>query len=203
LVWLPTAHFALSLCRYAFHLRAVSSSSPHNIVLIGFMGSGKTSIGRLVAQRLGFQFIDTDAVIIERAGMQVAEIFERHGEAWFREQETATLRSLSIVTRAVISTGGGIVGREENHALLRGLGFVVWLTASEEVIFERVARNKKRPLLQTPDPRATVQELLAQRCPLYGAVAQFTLETTRLVHEAAASALIAKARQVFSWQPAA
>jgi len=197
----PRLHFALSLCPCAFHLRGVSSTRT-NIVLIGFMGSGKTSIGRNVAQRLGFQFIDTDAVIVERAGMQVAEIFEQHGEAWFREQETATLRSLSILNRAVISTGGGIVLREENHGLLRELGLVVWLTASEEVIFERVARNTKRPLLQTPDPRATVHELLEKRHALYEAVAQFTLDTTTLAHESTASALVAEARRAFSWQTA-
>lgn len=167
------------------------------------MGSGKTSIGRLVAQRLGFQFVDTDAVIVERAGMPVAEIFESHGEAWFRDEETATLRSLSVLNRAVISTGGGIVGREENHALLRALGFVVWLTASEEVIFERVSRNKKRPLLQTADPRQTVHELLEKRRGLYAAVAQFTLDTTTFSHEKTASVLIVEARRVFSWQPAA
>jgi len=183
-------------------LRGVSSPRT-NIVLIGFMGSGKTSIGRRVAERLGFQFLDTDAVIVEREGMQVAEIFKRQGEAWFREQETAALRSMSHLNRAVISTGGGIVGREENHALLRGLGFVVWLTASEEVIFERVSRNKKRPLLQTENPRATVHELLEQRRPLYQAVAQLTLETTTLAHEESAQALIAEARRAFSWQPAA
>ncbi len=170
-----------------------------NIVLIGFMGSGKTSIGRLVAQRLGFQFIDTDAVIIERVGMQIPEIFERHGEAWFREQETCTLRSLGILNRAVISTGGGVVTRETNHELLRDLGFVVWLTASEEVIFERVSRNKKRPLLQTADPRETVRKLLTERRPLYEAVAEFTLETTTLAHEMTATALIAEARRAFSW----
>jgi shikimate kinase len=182
-------------------LRGVSSTRT-NLVLIGFMGSGKTSIGRLVAQRLGFQFVDTDAVIVERAGMQVAEIFERHGEAWFRAEETAVLRSLSILNRAVISTGGGIVTRPENHALLRELGLVVWLTASEEVIFERVSRNQRRPLLQTADPRATVHELLAKRRPLYEAVAHFTLETTTQPHETAADALIAEARRVFAWEAA-
>jgi shikimate kinase len=179
------------------------SATPHNIVFIGFMGSGKTSIGRRVAQRLGFQFVDTDAVIVERAGMQVAEIFERHGEPWFRDEESATLRSLGILQRAVISTGGGIVGREENHALLRALGFVVWLTASEEVIFERVSRNKKRPLLQTENPRQTVHDLLEKRRPLYEAVAQFTLDTSGFSHEQAADAVIAEARRAFSWQPAA
>jgi shikimate kinase len=176
------------------------SSAHTNIVLIGFMGSGKTSIGRLVAQRLGFQFIDTDAVIVERVGMQVPEIFQRHGEAWFREQETATLRSLSILNRAVISTGGGIVTREENHPLLRGLGFVVWLTATEDVIFERVSRNKKRPLLQTADPRETVHTLLTERRHLYEGVAQCTLDTTVLSHESTATALIAEARRAFLWE---
>jgi shikimate kinase len=166
------------------------------------MGSGKTSIGRLVAQRLGFQFIDTDSVIVERVGMQIPQIFEKHGEAWFREHETAALRSLGILNRAVISTGGGIVVREENHAILRELGFVVWLTASEEVIFDRVSRNKKRPLLQTADPRQTVHDLLEARRHLYEGVAQFTLDTSGLAHEATASALIAEARRAFSWEHA-
>ncbi len=178
------------------------STAPTNIVLVGFMGSGKTSIGRLVAQRLGFQFVDTDAVIVERAGMQIPEIFERHGEAWFRAQETTTLRSMSILNRAVISTGGGIVVRPANHALLRDRGFVVWLTASEDVIFERVSRNKKRPLLHTANPRETMHKLLTERRHLYEAVAQYTLDTTTLAHESTASALIAEARRAFSWEAA-
>jgi len=174
-----------------------------NIVLIGFMGSGKTSIGRLIAQRLGFQFVDTDAIVMERVGMQVAEIFAKHGEAWFREQESAALRSLGIVQRAVVSTGGGILLRPENRELLRALGFVVWLTASEDVIFERVSRNKKRPLLQTADPRATIHELLERRRPLYEGAAQFTLDSSHLAHEAAADAVMAEARRAFSWQTVA
>ncbi len=172
----------------------------NNIVLIGFMGSGKTSIGRLVAQRLGFQFIDTDAVIVERAGRQIPEIFSQHGEPWFRDQESAALRSLGIIQRAVISTGGGIVLRPENRDLLQELGFVVWLTASEDVIFERVSRNKKRPLLQTADPRQTVHDLLEQRRPLYTGTAQFTVDSTHLGHDAAADVVINEERRAFSWQ---
>lgn len=171
----------------------------NNIVLIGFMGSGKTSVGRLVAQRLGFQFIDTDALVVERVGMQISEIFARHGEPWFRDQETAALRSLCILNRAVVSTGGGVILREENREVLRELGLVVWLTASEDTIFERVSRNKKRPLLQTDDPRRTVHDLLEQRRPLYEGAAQFTLDSTQLGHDAAAESVIAKARQAFSW----
>ena len=185
----------------AFQLRSVTNAH-HNIVFIGFMGSGKTSIGRLVAKKLGFQFVDTDAVVVERAGMQVPEIFARHGEAWFRDQETSALESMAILNRSVISTGGGIVLRKENRALLLGLGFVVWLTASEEVIFDRVSRNKRRPLLQTADPRKTVQELLAQRLKFYQSVSRFTLDTTVMSHECAAETVIAEAKRAFLWQPA-
>jgi shikimate kinase len=90
--------------------------------------------------------------------------------------------------------------RPENRALLQELGFVVWLTASEDVIFERVSRNKKRPLLHTPNPRETVHELLEQRRSLYEGAAHFTVDSTHLGHEAAADAVIAEARRAFSWQ---
>jgi shikimate kinase len=188
---------AIAYSPRAFQLRIVTN--PHqNIVFIGFMGSGKTSIGRLVAKKLGFQFVDTDAVVVERAGLQVPEIFARHGEAWFRDQETSALESMAILNRSVISTGGGIVLRAENRSLLQDLGFVVWLTASEEVIFDRVSRNKRRPLLQTADPRQTVQELLAQRQEFYQSASRFTLDTTGLSHEQAADAVIVEAKRAFS-----
>jgi len=171
----------------------------NNIVFIGFMGSGKTSVGRRVAQRLGFQFVDTDAVIVDRTGLPIVEIFSRHGEEWFREQETGVLRSLAVLNRAVVSTGGGIVLRAENRELLRDLGLVVWLTASEEKLFQRVSRNKKRPLLQTADPRATLHALLEKRSALYAEAAEFTLDSSSLTHEAAALAVIAEAGRAFSW----
>jgi len=175
------------------------SSARRNIVLIGFMGSGKSSIGRLIAGRLGFQFVDTDAVIVERAGIPITEIFAQHGEAHFRELETAALESMTARDRCVISTGGGVIVRERNRALLRELGFVVWLTASEEVIFERVSRNTRRPLLQTENPRETVSKLLTSREPAYAETAQFRLDTTKLARAAAAEAVIAEARRAFSW----
>lgn len=191
-------HFPLSLSGGAFQLRRVAI--PHqNIVLVGFMGSGKTSIGRLVGKKLGFQFVDTDAVIVERAGMQVAEIFAKHGEPWFRDLESSTLESMSILNRSVISTGGGIVLRKENRRILAGLGHVVWLTASEEVIFDRVSRNKKRPLLQSDDARETVSRLLKERDELYAEVSRLTLDTSVLSHEEAAAAVITEARLAFSW----
>ena len=171
-----------------------------NIVLVGFMGSGKSSIGRIVAGRMCFQFVDTDLVISQRAGMEIPAIFAREGEDGFRDLETAAIESLGHLNRSVIATGGGAVLREKNRALLRELGFVVCLAASEKVIFERVARNTRRPLLQTEDPRATVSQLLASRQPFYMQAAQFTVDTSALAHSQSADAVIAAARAAFSWQ---
>ena len=173
-----------------------------NIGLIGFMGSGKSSIGRLVAGRLGFQFVDTDTLLTAHDGRAIAEIFARDGEARFRDLETAVLKSLGPRDRCIISTGGGVILREKNRALLRGLGFTVWLTASEDVIYARVSRNTKRPLLHTSNPRETVTQLLAARRPLYEAAAQLTLDTTTLTHAQAAEAVMVAARRAFSWDTA-
>jgi len=182
-------------------MRGVSLSR-QNIVLIGFMGSGKSTIGRLIAGRLGFQFVDTDAVIVQRAGMDIAAIFARDGEEGFRELETAALESLDHLQRSVIATGGGVVLRERNRELLRELGLVVLLKASEEALFERVSRNTKRPLLQTENPRETFAKLYAAREPIYEAAAQWTLDSTAIPHRAAAEAVIGEARRVFAWQDA-
>lgn len=175
-------------------------SQRQNIVLIGFMGSGKSSIGRLIAQKFGFQFVDTDAVVVERAGRPIPEIFQRDGEEHFRTLETAALESLMHLRRCVIATGGGVILRERNRQLLSELGFVVLLTANEDVIFERVSRNTRRPLLQTPNPRETMVKLLAERQPLYEATAQWTLDTGGFSHDQAANAVIAEARHAFAWQ---
>jgi len=170
-------------------------SLPINLVLIGFMGSGKSSIGRLLAMKLGFQLVDTDALVVEAAGMQITEIFEWKGEEGFREYESKALTYLADRNpkRMVIATGGGIVTRPSNLPMLHQLGFVVQLTASEEVIFDRVSRNRARPLLHTPDPRETVAQLLAVRAPLYAAAADFTLDSTTKSHLQAADDIIAEA----------
>jgi shikimate kinase len=175
------------------------SAPQTNIILIGFMGSGKSSIGKHVAQMLRFQFVDTDALIIERNGLPIAQLFELHGEEHFRDLETNALESCRTLTRTVLATGGGVVLREKNRELLRELGFVVQLTASEETIYERVSRNRKRPLLHTANPRATVHEMFTARQALYDAAAQFTVDTTQLAHRAAAEVIIEKARVEFGW----
>jgi shikimate kinase len=153
-----------------------------NIVLVGFMGSGKSSVGRLIARTLGGRFVDTDRLVVDHAGREIAEIFAREGEGFFRQEETRALRSLLGGRRLVIATGGGIVTVEENVAMLRQLGFVVWLEASEEVIWDRVSRNRKRPLLHTENPRQTIHALLEQRAPLYAAAADMNVDTTGLTH---------------------
>ena len=172
-----------------------------NIVLVGFMGSGKSAVGRLVAKRLRFEFVDTDALIVKRAGMPISQLFAEHGEEHFRDVETSVLESLDDRRRCVIATGGGAVVKERNHAILKSLGFVVWLTASEDVIFGRVSRNDKRPLLQTEDPRATISQMLAARGPLYEGAADFSVDTTALSHNAAAEAVMAAAGRAFGWDP--
>ena len=171
----------------------------HNLILVGFMGTGKSSIGRLLAKRIGFQFMDTDHLLESREGQPVARIFRERGEAAFRDLETSTIESLSHLNRCVIATGGGAVLREENRRLLRQLGFVVALSATPEVIYERVTRNDKRPLLQTENPRETIKQLLAARTEHYQETAHLTIDTSVIPHAEVAEKIIAEARRAFSW----
>lgn len=157
------------------------------------MGSGKSSVGRLIAPRVNFAMADTDHLVTQSTGMQITEIFKNHGEEYFRDRETAALESLQGNAGLVISTGGGIVLRPRNVALLKELGFIAWLTASEEVLFERVSRNNKRPLVQTADPRETIHNLLIERAPLYESAAHFTIDTSGKSHEEVAEAIILEA----------
>jgi shikimate kinase len=170
-----------------------------NLVLVGFMGTGKSTIGRQVARKLGFQFLDMDHVIVDREGAPVAQLFAERGEQAFRDLETSALRSLGHLSRMVVSTGGGAVVRGENRVILRALGFVVCLTASEEVIFERVARNQKRPLLQTEDPRGTIRALLAARAEAYREAAQVEVDTSALSPAQVVERIVTEARRAFSW----
>jgi shikimate kinase len=155
-------------------------SSRTNLILIGYMGSGKSSLGRVAARELGFRFVDTDALVVQQAGFDIPTIFALHGEAYFREQETKAIESLAEADQCVISTGGGAVLAEKNRELLREIGFVVLLTAREEVIWDRVSRNTKRPLLRTANPRETISRMLAERMPIYEATAHFTVDSSDL-----------------------
>lgn len=171
-----------------------------NIVFIGFMGSGKSTVGRIVARKLRFSFLDTDKAVGERARMTIPQIFEQYGEAHFRERETAVLESLVGVTRHVFATGGGIVTQPRNVPILRQLGLVVLLKADPEEIFKRVSRNSERPLLQVENPRTRVFELMAERQPLYEQAAQFQVDSTKLRHEEVARLVIHEACRLFGWR---
>lgn len=159
------------------------------------MGSGKSSVGRIIAPQVGFALADTDQLVVQETGLQINEIFKSHGEAHFRDQEAAALKCLRDQKSLVISTGGGIVLRESNVVLLRELGFVVWLTANEETIYERISRSNKRPLMHTANPRETIHNLLVEREPFYAATAHFTIDTSGRTHEEVAHAIILEARQ--------
>jgi shikimate kinase len=143
-----------------------------NIILTGFMGTGKTTVGKLLAERLQRPFIDTDALIVERDGRSIAEIFAQDGEAAFRAWERAVALELSQEQGQVIATGGRLMLDETNAAALSASGQVFCLTAVPQTILDRVQDDAKRPLLNVPDPAAQIQRLLDQRRDGYGRFTQ-------------------------------
>lgn len=168
------------------------SNSPERgeaIVLIGFMGSGKSSVGRALTARTGLPLHDTDRIVSTRFGLPIPAIFQTHGEEKFRACEAAVLAEFSR-SAAVIVTGGGIILAEANRSMLRRLGCVVNLTADEETLFARVSRRSTRPLLQTENPRQTLRELLRARDSIYREVADLTVDTSQLTHEEVVDAVL-------------
>lgn len=147
-----------------------------NLVLTGFMGTGKTSVGQILAQRLGLTFVDTDALIEARDGRTVAGIFAQDGEAAFRQWETAVARELAAQTGLVIATGGRLMLNPENAAALEANGHVFCLTATATEILRRLAGDRSRPLLQVPDPAAQIRQLLHQRQAGYGRYPQIATD---------------------------
>ena len=138
-----------------------------SLYLVGMMGSGKTSTGRPLAERLGYGFVDADAVIEQVAGCTIPEIFERGGEEDFRTLETQVLRSISERHSLVVATGGGVVTRSENWGIMHQ-GIVIWLDVERSQLLERLRNDStQRPLLMTADPAETLDEILKQRRPLY------------------------------------
>jgi shikimate kinase len=141
--------------------------SIHNLALVGFMGTGKSTIGRLVAEQIQFGFVDTDAWIEERLGRSISDIFAREGEAAFRQYEKQAVKALARQRNLVIAAGGGLVADPANMASLKAHALVIWLVASPETIWERVQTQTHRPLLQGPDPLAKIRALLEAREPSY------------------------------------
>jgi len=151
-----------------------------NIALIGFMGTGKTAVGRLLAEATGKAFLELDAAIAEKAGLTIPEIFDREGEAGFRHRETTAVAEAANRNNTVIACGGGVVLTTININRLRETGRIVLLTAARDVILERTrCDGATRPLLATPDPAAAIARLLEERRPLYRRAADVTVATTR------------------------
>ena len=148
-------------------MSAKHPSPCQNIALIGFMGAGKSTVGRLVAAHLHFQFLDTDHLIEKEAGKSISQIFDQDGEEAFRKQERQVVQNLAQLQETVISTGGGVGASEEHLASLKTHALVVCLWVSPEIIWRRVKSQTHRPLLQTPDPQKKIQEILDQREPVY------------------------------------
>lgn len=150
-----------------------------NIVLVGFMGTGKTTIATKVAHRLKMDYVSTDDLIVKREKRTINEIFTKSGEEYFRDVEGEVVREVSVMENVVIDAGGGAVLREENISRLKSTGVVICLTADEETIMERTKKYKHRPLLSVEDPKRKIRDLLAKRSPFY-AKSDYTIDTGRL-----------------------
>jgi shikimate kinase len=139
----------------------------NNIILIGFMGTGKTTVGRLLAESIGCGFVDTDDLIKERAGLAIPEIFNRFGEEYFRRLEREIIHQVVTKDGMVIATGGGAVMDPKSFALMKQRGYVIALDASEQTLRQRLQSCRDRPMLMSEDPAKTIKQLLVLRRPLY------------------------------------
>ena len=151
-----------------------------NIFLVGPMGAGKTTIGKLLAKTLGVEFLDSDKEIELRTGVTIPMIFEYEGESGFRRREAETLADLTLMSPIVLATGGGSVILPENQGVLRKRGFVVYLQCAVDKQLERTQWDVNRPLLKTENPRARLEELLNARDPIYHAIADLIVDTGEL-----------------------
>jgi len=139
----------------------------NNIYLIGFMGAGKTTIGKFLSQKLNYNFVDLDLHIEKEQGISISEMFEKHGEKYFRDAETESLRKFSEKSNQIISTGGGIVIKDENWQIMRNRGVSVYLKSSIKTLFNRVKHKSTRPLLNVENPFEKAKELFSSRESLY------------------------------------
>jgi shikimate kinase len=166
-----------------------------NIFLVGMMGSGKTTLGRALAQRLRLRFVDTDRVMVDRTGVPITTIFEIEGEEAFRRREAAVLAEVAEGDAQVVATGGGAVLAAENRDVMRRRGTVIYLRAQVESLWERTRHDTSRPLLATPDPRGTLAALLEKRDPLYREAAHLIVDTGSQSASALVNRVVSALRQ--------
>jgi shikimate kinase len=168
------------------HTESPEAGPPHNersIVLVGLMGAGKSTIGRRLAAALKLPFHDADAEIETAAGCSISDFFERYGEPAFREGERRVIARLLAGPRHVLATGGGAFMDAATRALIKQMGFSVWLRADIGLLMERVSKRPTRPLLRNSDPRGTMERLMAERYPIY-AEADLTVDSNGGPHDA-------------------
>lgn len=169
-----------------------SPPGAHLISLVGMMGAGKTTVGRRLARRLGWSFVDADRELEARLGVPIATIFELEGEAGFRRRESELIEELTRRAATVLATGGGAVLDPANRAALHERGHVIYLRASVGDLWHRLRRDTSRPLLRTEDPRARIEALVAARDPLYREAAHGVIDTGRQPVERVVDAIIAR-----------
>ena len=161
-----------------------------NIILIGFMGSGKSAVGHLLAEELKMNFLDTDELIENIEGRKISDIFKADGEEYFRDLETEVIKTLQDYDNFVLSTGGGMVLREENVSLLKAMGPLVLLWADPDTVHERVKNETHRPLLDVADPRAEIAKILELRTPIYERTADLKVDTSKMDPAQAAQEIV-------------
>jgi len=149
-----------------------------NIVLIGFMGTGKTEVGKNLAERLGYSFLDTDDLIEKTEKKRISQIFDKKGEEYFRNLETEVIKTLQDYDKFVIATGGGIVLKDENIKLLKQIGSLVLLSAAPEIVLKRLENDNTRPLLKSENKEEKIKEMLSIREPIYNNAADFKVDTS-------------------------
>lgn len=170
------------------------ASGERSIVLVGLMGAGKSSIGKRLAERIALPFVDADNEIEAAAGCSIPEIFERHGEAAFRDGERRVIRRLLNGPRTVLATGGGAFMNAETREAIAESGISIWLKADLDTLVRRTARRTNRPLLRQGDPRAILERLMAERYPIYG-LADITIETRDGPHDEVVDEIIARLQE--------
>jgi len=168
----------------------VAKLGNRTIVLVGMMGAGKSSIGRRLASEFNLPFVDADTEIETAAGMSIPEIFEAHGEPYFRSGEARVIARLLEGGPQVLASGGGAFINPQTRALIRARGISVWLKADLEVLLRRIKRRSDRPLLKTDDPEQTLRQLIAERYPIY-AEADVTIHSRDVSHDAIVADIVA------------
>ncbi|MFZ4116738.1 MAG: shikimate kinase [Chthoniobacterales bacterium] len=183
-----------------FRKKSIIRDANSNIILIGFMGAGKSSIGKRLAKKFKYTYIDTDQRVVEKIKMSIRTFIETEGEQQFRLIESEVLKNLLGGKNLVLATGGGIILDPKNREVLRQLGTIIWLHASTDTLFERARRQSSRPLLEVENPRHTFNQLLSQRLPIYETLSPIKIDTTHLSYEQTIELIVRELHNIYPFK---